>query len=103
MSILSPKDPVERVIVSFDFSPALGPGEAVASIVSVSVEVSAGYDPAPEAILSGGPLIASNGVMIQQPVCGGLDGVNYNIKVIVDTNMEEKRLAVTAILPVRSQ
>lgn len=102
-NLLTDKDPDEAIIVTFDFSPALDAGETLVSIEDVTVEVSAGADPDALDILNGAPLITIDSLMIQQPVIGGLNGVNYNIKAIAQTSTPDKRLAVTAILPVRSQ
>lgn len=102
-NLLSQKDPSENVVVTFDFSPALVDGEMIDAIVSVTVEVSAGEDASPEDILNGTALVTIDGLAVQQPVTGGLDGVNYSIKALCDTTNPEKRLAVTAILPVRTQ
>lgn len=102
-NLLSPKDPSENVVVTFDFSLALSGNESLSSIVEITVEVSAGEDPNPSAIIAGPPLINTDNVSLSQPVHAGLDGVNYSIKAVADTNNPDKRLAVTAILPVRNQ
>ncbi len=102
-NLLTDKDPDEAIIVTFDFSPALDEGETLASIESVSVEVSAGADPTPSNILTGAAVLTVDSLMVQQPVSGGINGSNYNIKALAQTSTPSKRLAVTAILPVRSQ
>lgn len=102
-NLLTDKDPDEAIVVTFDFSPALDAGETLSSIESVTVEVSAGVDPAPGDILTGQAIITVDSLMVQQPVVGGVNGVNYNIKALAQTSTPSKRLAVTAILPVRSQ
>lgn len=102
-NLLSPKDPTENVVVTFDYSLALTGNEKLSSIVEITVEVSAGEDPSPGAIIAGPPLINTDQLSLSQPVHLGLDGVNYSIKAVADTTNPDKRLAVTAILPVRSQ
>lgn len=102
-NLLSEKDPAESVIVTFNFSPALEVGEGITSMVSIAVEVSAGIDLNPSAIITGTALVTTDGQSIQHPIHGGLDGVNYNIKVIALTTNPEKILSVTAVLPVREQ
>lgn len=75
----SNKDPLELVNLTFNFEPAMGTNEFIQSIMSVTVEVIAGVDPAPSAILTGTPLINVSGLSIQQPCTGGLVDVSYRI------------------------
>lgn len=102
-NFLSEKDPAEVAVLTFDFSQALDAGETLTAIDSVTVEVSRGVDASSASILSGVAAIAISGLAVTQPVQGGIDGVNYNIKVVADTSNASKRLALTATLPVRSQ
>lgn len=102
-NLLSSKDPRENVVVTFDFSLALSGNETLSSIEAITVEVSAGVDPSPSDIIAGPPLINTDNVSLSQPVHLGVDGVNYSITAVANTTNPDKRLAVTAILPVRSQ
>jgi len=102
-NILSDKDPDEDVIITFDFTDALAPGEVLVNIASVVVTVNAGVDANPSAILTSTPWIDPTGLFAQQPVINGLDNVTYNIQMLCDTNVPHRRLAVTGILPVRAQ
>lgn len=101
-NLLSTKDPSESVVVTFDYSLALDTDEQLASVESITVTTSMGTDPDPQSILQGTSLITVSGLAVQLPVTGGLDGVNYNIKVIAQTSNPQKVLALTAILPVRT-
>ena len=78
----SNKDPLELVNLTFNFEPAMGANEFIQSITSVAVEVIAGEDPTPSAILTGTPLINIGGLSIQQPCTGGLVDVSYRIAVL---------------------
>lgn len=101
-NILPSKYPTEKVVVTFDFSPSLASGETIASIVSVVVTVSAGVDASPAAILNGTAAIdATTSQMVLQPVQGGLDQINYDIKATVDTSTGQ-RLVLAANMPVRA-
>lgn len=102
-NILSPKDPDEDVILTFDYSDVLADTEILVSIVSVIVTVNAGIDLTPQNILSQMPWIDVAGKFAQQPVINGLDNVTYNIQMLCNTNIPNRRLAVTGILPVRAQ
>lgn len=103
MSVLSSKDPVEKVVVTFDYTPALFGSEVCVKVESVTVEVVAGVDPNPEAILNGEPKITDDGFYVQLPVQGGLDNVNYNIKCLCQTSNPDKLINVSGILPVRKE
>lgn len=102
-NILTDKDPNEDVIITFEYSDALDPTEILINIVSVVVTINAGVDLTPQNIISGAPWIDPTGKFAQQPVVGGLDNVTYSIQMLCDTSIPHRRLAVTAILPVRNQ
>ena len=102
-NLLTNKDPEEMIVITFDFSDALVDGEVLTSIVALEFDVTMGTDPDPQAILAAAPLINTTNVQVQAPITGGLDGVNYSIKAVAATNNPSKRLAVTAVLPVRNQ
>jgi hypothetical protein len=102
-NILASKDPDEDIIVTFDFTEGLAPGETIAAIISVVVTVNAGVDEAPNAILTGVPWIDPTGLYGQQPVINGLDNVTYNIQMLCATTFPHRQLAITGILPVRAQ
>ena len=102
-NVLTHKDPLEEIVMTFDFTPALEDDETIHRVEQISVEVSAGIDPAPQKILTKFPVVSKDGKAVLQPIIGGLDQVNYNVKCVAQTSNPEKTLAVTGILPVRHQ
>ena len=100
-NLLSTKKPPENVIVTFDYSAALAPGELITSIFSVTASVNAGADASPSSVLGGVAAIDATQTMVMQPVTLGIDAVNYDITALVNTSLGQ-RLACTAILPVRA-
>lgn len=88
----------EAVTLAFDFAPELPAGVFVASAGLSSVEVLAGEDEAPEAMLSG--LATAAGAKVLQRVVGGVVGVDYLVvarAVLSDGQARE----FAAVLPVR--
>lgn len=79
---LGPKDPSESEVVTFDFTNKLR-GEALSSIVGVTISVENGVDPSPNAMLSGAPVLS--GAKVLQAIVGGVDGVNYYLRCQVQT------------------
>jgi len=76
------KQPWEERLVEFDVTPALSTGDSVASVDSVKVFLN-GVEQA--AMISGSPTISGN--KVRQKIVGGLDTVNYVIRVrLVTTN-----------------
>lgn len=100
-NILTPKDPDEKVILSFDFGPALPALDGIASIEPFEIGVIAGEAGAAHPML-GTALITTDGQSVQVPIEGGEDATNYGIKCTVVT-VAGLRLVVTANLPVRVQ
>lgn len=93
-----PKRPGESVTVTFDFGPELPAGVTVLSAVMLAVEVMAGEDAAPNALLQGVP--AAVGAKVLQRVAGGVVGVDYLLvaqAVLSDGQLRE----FAAVLPVR--
>ena len=68
MVIFSPKDPLETDIFTFDFTQVLGVSETIAS-TTVVIDVRSGYDPSPNSMLVGFPVI--NGSQVGQMLTGG--------------------------------
>jgi hypothetical protein len=73
-TIASPLDPQAADIYTLDFTNQLGPGETLASIVSVSVALVAGADPNPAAFLPAAPVPAINqaAATVKLPVPPGI-------------------------------
>ena len=95
------KDPGEDIPLVFDFGPGLATGETLTSI-SVAVTVVGGADASPNAILAGGNQFDATATKAYIPVTGGLDGVDYNIKVTCPTTNPKKTLVLAGVLEVRS-
>jgi len=97
----SAKDPAETVPLTFDFSASLSSSESVLAVTSITICCPSGLDPAPQSMLTGEPaLVPSSAVVV--PVGGGMDGTEYEIKVVVSTSNPMKILAMTGILRVAS-
>lgn len=70
------KDPVESVVVTFNFT-----GEMPAiSVAAVAVSVHKGQDPDPSAVLFGPPQVS--GTEVRQRVKNGLSGVTYRLRCV---------------------
>lgn len=91
---LTPKDPAEIIVVSFDFA-------ALAAVVQspvVTAEVVSGVaDATPGALLSGAAQV--DGAQVLQQVVGGVAGATYLIRCQVDT-ASGQRYVLAATLPV---
>lgn len=98
--VLSPKDPAEKVVLGFDFSPALESGETLTTVESVQVTVTGGVDANASTMLEGPAVLDQTNTAVLQIVKGGLDNVQYHFTALANTN-QGRRLAVPAILPVR--
>jgi len=98
-TLLSTKDVDEEVILTFDFTDGLASGEALTSIVSTEIVVNSGVDANVALVLNGSPNFYTGNSAVSVPVKGGLADCSYKVKVTCDTTNAEKRLTVTAILP----
>ena len=76
----SPKDPAEKVVLTFDFTSELATGETLVA-PSISVSVSQGADISPSAMLNGSPTLDATSKMVLQPVQAGIANVDYVFKV----------------------
>lgn len=92
----------EKVVLSFDFSDQLAPGQALAGIVATMVTVLDGADGSPAAILSGLNSIAADGKSVQMGAQPMLGGRVYKIVVWCSLNDGSEALAVSGTLPVMS-
>lgn len=101
MQLTDIKDPAEKVILVFDFSPGLGTGETLTGTITVTTATSLGIDASPSAVLNGGAYFDATNKKIYQPVQGGTNFVNYIIKAICATTNPSKVLALAAEMPVR--
>lgn len=96
-----PKAPKAHVVLSFDFSPALVNGETLTNIVAVDVTVNDGKDDTPDGILSPSATPGIQGNFVVVPVIETKAG--YKIGVTVDTSDPNKRLSVSALLPLLAE
>jgi hypothetical protein len=79
---LSPKDPAEKIVLTFDFTdiPALAP----LTNPFVTVDVSCGDpDPLASAMLLGSPVV--RGLLVFQEVIGGVPNTGYDFHCEVDS------------------
>lgn len=68
----------EDVIINVNFKRALpNPGDLITGLFPIVVEVLAGEDDNPMAVLGGPPGLAEDGVTVQFPFVGGKKGVTY--------------------------
>ncbi|MBL8396140.1 MAG: hypothetical protein JNK99_15575 [Candidatus Accumulibacter sp.] len=93
------KDPAEKLICSFDFSPELDSGETI-DHATLSVTLLSGGDANPSALLDGAPQIAGGSVVLHA-FQGGVDGANYRFRCLA-TLSSGRILALAATLPVRT-
>ena len=99
MRVFDEKDPGEIVPVSFDFSADVATGATV-TLISVSVSVVDGADPAPANILAGAA--TASGATVVQWITGGLDATRYKLRCRVAAS-DGQTLVLPAIVPVRTQ
>jgi hypothetical protein len=99
------KDPAEVVPFTADFTYrllAISNTETIASITSVTATVTHGVDGNPSAILSGAAVPSADNKKVIQLLTGGLDGVDYKVRVEVHTS-SSKELVIVGVVPVRSK
>ncbi len=97
-----PKAPDESVELTFDFSPDLAEGVALAGVPTLTVTMNAGSDPTPASIANGSPGVDVTATKVIVPVTAGLDACDYNVHVRIATTDPLLILSLTGILPVRS-
>lgn len=91
------KDPEETVVVAFDFTRDLDPGETISSPV-VTIAVSVGTDASASSVLSGSATAGT--AVVTQTVTSGVADVDYRLQCKVTTSAS-RVLVLAAILPVR--
>ena len=94
------KTPAELAVLTFDFRKALVSGETLSGTPTVTVTVSVGVDGSPTDILNGDAQIDASGKKVLVAVKEGLDGCEYEIRVLVETTNVAKVPELPAILPV---
>lgn len=91
------KAAASHLVLAFDFSRALGAGETLINIVEIAITVNSGTDPNPYAILSPTAIAGIQDKFVVVPVVETRAG--YKITVTVDTSNPQKRLSLSALLP----
>lgn len=101
------KDPAELVPLAFNFTNDLLTGELLSGTPTVTVtaalsQAGATLDTNPTAILNGPAALDTTRKFVVQPVMGGLDFNDYEVKVLVATTNPVKTLVFPGVLPVRT-
>jgi hypothetical protein len=86
----SPKDPEERVILTFNFARTLAVGEQLTGVEFVQVHALAGEDAAPGNILDGPAAVDLLGKAVRLAVDRGSPGVTYRILVKATTTAGQR-------------
>lgn len=92
------KDPEETLVVTFDFTKDLDPGETISTPVTTVAIDNGGTDAAYLSVLSGSPTAAVG--VVTQVVTLGVADVDYRLQCKVTTSAS-RVLVLAAILPVR--
>lgn len=100
-AMLSPKDPAERITLTYDFSAVLGVSENITSVASVTVTPD-GSDDSASSMIDGTPAISADMKSVAVGVKNGKLGFLYRITVTVDTSSSPHRYVLSAILPIAS-
>lgn len=101
MQSFDQKLPGESVVLTFDFTAGLAPGETLAGPPSAAFETVFGGDPSPGSLANGSGVIDPTSMLVLLPVTGGLDGNDYSVTVTCPTSNSKKVLALVGLLPVR--
>ena len=96
----SPKDPIEALIMSFDYSDVIPDSTETITNVDWSIIVSVGTDPLASAMLTGQRGITGKTVSVL--VDAGVHMCDYIISCVVDTN-KNQGIRATGLLQVRNQ
>lgn len=97
MKKFDPKDPIEIVPLSFDFTELIGSGSPQTPTISV-IRHSGATDSDPSAMLAGAVQLV--GMDVRQKVQAGVAGCVYYLKATVDT-AEGYRYALAGLLEVQ--
>lgn len=97
MKKFDPKDPVEIVPLSFDFTELIGAGSPTSPTISITRH-SGAQDSDPGAMLAGAVQLV--GMDVRQKVQAGVAGCTYYLKATVDT-ADGYRFALAGLLEVQ--
>lgn len=95
-------DPGEELVLTYDFTLGLAPGETLTGLAIATQRVTYGTD-SPSSLMLGTPSFDATNKIVFVPVSGGLDQTDYDIIVTVNTTNVQKRFVMGCILPVRVQ
>lgn len=96
------KDPVEKVRLTFDFTPDLPTGVTLTGAATATITTAYGTDPSVSLTTNGSPALDATSMKVLVPVQGGLDGCDYRVSVKVGTTDSQIYLELDGVLPVRS-
>lgn len=96
------KDPSESVLLAFNFAPGLAAGVLLSGLPQVALSVVEGTDANSSALLNGAAGFDSTLTQVVQPVTGGIDGCEYQFRVVSATTSAKTTLTCYGVLPVRS-
>ncbi len=95
MAVISSKDPIESIVVSFDFSKITANALTNPAVTCARKAGAGTADPA--LMLTGTPVVT--GSVVSQVVTLGEAGDDYTLRCVCDAGSE--KLVVAALLPVR--
>ncbi|MDE2101733.1 MAG: hypothetical protein KGL39_31090 [Patescibacteria group bacterium] len=102
MQYFDPKDPGESLVLTYDFTLGIPSGKTLSGTPTVAITVRAGTDANASAVLAGGNSLNSASTQVYVPVAGGVNGVDYEIKVTIATTDTHTTLVLSGVLPVRA-
>lgn len=95
------KDPAETKLLRFEFATEIE-GGATIQLLERQISVAQGTDPAAASVLDGSPSIDNTNLYALQRVTGGVDGCDYEIRMLATDSAGLKHLVVGR-LPVRTE
>ena len=95
-----PKDPAEKVVLTFDFTAELITGETLSGTPTVTVSAN-GVDSTPSSVLNGAAFFDATNKMVLQPIKDGIADVDYTFRVTSATSNAQKVLTRAGILEMR--
>lgn len=99
VALWPPKDPIEKIWVTFSYGPGLEAGETVVS-VELEVTLKEGVDATPAAILDGAAQLLSGGRVVQR-VQAGVAGAAYQVRCAAATS-SGRVLLLAGVVPVET-
>jgi hypothetical protein len=102
MQRFSEKNPLESVILTFNYVLFLPTGVLLSGTPVVTITLIYGTDLNPAAMANGTPSIDPTGTLVLMPVFGGLDANDYLVVAECPTTNNYWVPALPAVLPVRA-